>query len=94
MLHYSPAKKNKHQNDYQTLSEPYLYKEHKPPKSLPSHLSVETRAELDDDIFSMRRHFKRTVKELRRGLYHNGWLQKVAEKDASQEYARLHPQHI
>lgn len=94
MFHYSRATKNKHQNNHETNSELYLYKKHRSPKNLPSHLSVEMKAELDDDIFSMRRRFKRTVKELKHGLYYESWLENTTEKNAIDQYAKLHPQHI
>ncbi len=89
MLHHSPAKKNKHQNDYEAYSELYLYDDYKTPKNGSNHHSLEIVADLDGDIFYMRRHFKRTVKKLKRTMYYDNWLKNVREGDRTNERARL-----
>jgi hypothetical protein len=89
MLHYSQAKKNKNQNDDETLSELYLYIDHKIAKNLSMHLSEETRAELDDNIYLKRRHFRHTIKRLRHNLHYSNWLKNVPEKERAHEQIRL-----
>jgi hypothetical protein len=93
MIHYSPAKKNRHQNEYKTPAQVYLYEEHTPYKKSLAHVSAETKAELNDDIYVMRRHFRHTVKKLGRRLYYTNWMKNIPESDGSNEQIRLHSRH-
>ena len=91
MFHSSKELKNKHQKGDETLSQAYLYKNHTSRKNSSGRLYAETMVELDDDIYFMRRQFKRTVRKLRNNLYFSNWLKNMPEKDVRLEYARLHP---
>lgn len=93
MLHYTLVKKNKHQNKYKTLPVEYLYDDHVSSKKPSSHLSAKTRAELNDDIYYMRRQFKRTVNKLARDLYDTSWVNNRVEDDRYNERMRLRSRH-
>jgi hypothetical protein len=93
MLHYSPAKKNEHQNDHVAFPELYLYSDHKISKNVSNHLSQEMRDELDNDIFYMRRNFKRSIKKLNRTIDYTNWLKNLPESDRFSERMRLRSRH-
>ncbi len=77
MLHNNTVKKNKH-----TITPvEYLYENHVSSRKLSGHLSAKTRAELNDDIYYMRRQFKRTVRMLARDLYGGSWKNSRSEDD-------------
>lgn len=93
MLHYSPAKKNEHQNDHETYPEHYLFSDHKMTKNPSNHLSQEMRAELDDDIYYMRRNFKRSNRKLNHSIHYTDWFENLPEIDRFSERMRLRPRH-
>jgi hypothetical protein len=93
MFHYSPAKKNDHENDHGIFPDLYLYSKHKKAKNVSKHLSREMRVELDDDIYYMRRNFKRSNKKLNHSIHYTDWFENLPQIDRFSERMRLRPRH-
>ncbi len=93
MLYYSPAKKNKHQNNHETFPEHYIYSDQEISRYGSNHLSQEVISELDEDIYYMRRNFKRTNKKLTRSIHYTNWLENMPESGRPSERMRLRSRH-